>query len=123
MKLITQLIIIILLTFTVVPDKAIAETGNELLEMCDIELTKDSSVSEFQDTAFCHGYIVGAYEGMKYMAKQKVWCRPEGVTFGQIKKVVIKYLKENPQRLHELYVELVLSAMREAFPCKSDFNN
>jgi len=68
-------------------------------------------------------YIAGAVDGMLYIDTRQLFCVPQKVTTSQLKKILVNYLNANPERLHENYVPLILSAMREAFPCKSDFNN
>ncbi len=100
-----------------------AITGNKILEYCKKkEVTKDSNIVDFQNDASCRGFIVGAVDGMHYfnlyLNLQNKFCFPKGVTSGQIRKVVVKYLEDNPQRLHEYYVPIIFSAMKEAFPCK-----
>lgn len=45
-------------------------------------------------------------------------CDPEGSVGGQWARVVEKWLKEHPERLHEPAVFLIVDALREAFPCK-----
>ena len=45
-------------------------------------------------------------------------CIPEGeVTLGQLRRVVTAYIREHPEEEHYLAVVIVLSAIREAFPC------
>jgi hypothetical protein len=46
-----------------------------------------------------------------------VYCAPDGVTNGQIFKVVFKYLNNNPEKLHETKSVLVAQALKKAFPC------
>ena len=48
-----------------------------------------------------------------------LFCTPEqGVTNGEAARIVLKYLKDNPQKLDQNEVELAIQAFREAFPCK-----
>ncbi|MFP6801731.1 MAG: Rap1a/Tai family immunity protein, partial [Pseudomonadales bacterium] len=47
------------------------------------------------------------------------FCVPEGengVTAGQLRKIVVKYLNENPEELHLTAGSLVSNALNEAFP-------
>jgi hypothetical protein len=123
MKPITQLILILLLTFMVVPTNADAiTTGGALLTYCENgERERDPSYIEL---GFCRGYISGASWTMFYTDTQNNLCLPKNnakVTNNQLKRIVVKYLKENPQRLHEEFMPLILSALEEAFSCKSDF--
>ena len=94
-----------------------AITGNKLLEDC--EKSEDQSLpARFQHGAFCAGYVTGVTDGLFHLDYENRFCLPKGVTHGQTQKVVVKYLRENPQRLHEHYVPIILSALKEAFPCK-----
>jgi len=90
------------------------ETGDTLLEACE-------SKTEFRQS-YCFGYITGVadIEGMEaaVFPDRRRACRAEGVTNGQIKDVVVKYLKEHPEDRHFLAAILVMQAMAKAFPCK-----
>lgn len=44
-------------------------------------------------------------------------CYPEGDVKGQIREVVMKYLRDHPDRLHDPAPLLVLNGLFEAFPC------
>jgi len=44
-------------------------------------------------------------------------CIPEGAPYGQMARVVVKWLREHPQRLHELKSSLIMEALRDGFPC------
>ena len=118
MKPIIQIILIILLTFAVVPTNATALTGNKLLKFCEEGM---KTPPDYQQSAYCNGYITGAVDGMFYLDTQKRLCPPKEATREQVTRIVVKYLKENPQRLHEDYTPIIFSAITEAFPCKSDF--
>ena len=63
------------------------------------------------DEGFCTGAIAGIYEAAEDI------CEAEGVTFDQQVLVVIKYIEERPQRLHELFAKLAYEALKEAWPC------
>ena len=85
-------------------------TGNGLKERC-------GSASHVK-RAFCIGFAVAVAEvvsNMEYM----VWraCFPDGVTGGQLRDVMTKFLDENPERLHDPGVNLAAEAFEEAFPC------
>jgi len=46
-------------------------------------------------------------------------CLPEqGIKNGQAVRIVVKYLREHPERLHEPAVHLLSWAISDAFPCK-----
>jgi hypothetical protein len=92
-----------------------AITGNKLIKTCEKYNVEITNV-DFQMTAYCTGYITGVVDGMNYIENR--FCVPRKVIYGQIIKVVIKYLKNNPQRLHQDYAPLIYSAVSESFPCK-----
>lgn len=66
---------------------------------------------------FAMGYIVGATDVLE---DYKDVCIAEGVTQGQLKDVVKKYLDENPESLHKTAYVLVYLALRKVWPCKTE---
>jgi hypothetical protein len=89
-------------------------SGGQLLEACEKE--------DFFSKGDCFGYISGTLDSYEMAAGRKGFtirhCIPEGVTKGQMKKIVMKYLNENPEKLHFTASSLVLTGLREAFPCE-----
>jgi hypothetical protein len=91
--------------------------GNGLLKVCSSDRTVDSDI--------CLGYIVGAADGLDLMNDQvkkkcnrsRSFCYPSGVAFGQIRDVVINYLKANPDKRQDDSALLVELAMNQAWPC------
>jgi hypothetical protein len=64
-------------------------------------------------TAECSGLI----EGLIY-ARTTV-CLPAGVTSAQAIRIVVKYIDDEPARLHENFKALALEALRAAWPCRN----
>jgi hypothetical protein len=122
MKTIRQVIQVSVVTLFILSMSVSVEamTGNELIEHCDkfgVEVTSE----DWQQNAYCMGYIVGVIHGMEYLDFKKQICIPtKNVKQGQIIKVVIKYLNDNPQRLHEQYTHIIYLAITEAFPCNKN---
>ena len=89
-------------------------TGSYLLQRCE----SDSAV-EYNE---CVGYILGIVDnqdtlvGWSYLAKPN-FCVTDGVTSGQLVKVVTKRLNEHPEKLHYDAGGLVANALYHAFPC------
>ena len=87
--------------------------GSKLLGWCESD--------SLHDQGACSGYVAGlsditsTYEGSGLL--DPLYCHPEGVTVGQLKKVVIKGLNERPEILHEGAAGLVAVAFMKAFPC------
>ena len=90
--------------------------GNDMYSRC----AKDSD--DYQ--LYCLGFIRGVHE---MHAEQTHWtfgtayyCAPKNSTYGQLTKVVWKYMDENPELLHKPFIELVTEALRLAFPCEEE---
>jgi hypothetical protein len=54
------------------------------------------------------------------LARDDTFCIPEGVDIGQLRLVVLKYLKAHPERLHWQFNLLITLGLEEGFPCGPD---
>jgi len=101
---------------------AVAMTGNELLDSCK----NAASDNPTKNTSFTAGFCLGSMQsigdlltfvnaGLKTEARV---CLPATVTNGQASRVVVKYLQDNPEKLHLNGTALVIMAIQKAFPCK-----
>ncbi len=94
-------------------------TGNWLLSYCSAE---KGTATYYQKDATCHGYIEGISQASiaweQWGGLDSGICRPDGVTTGQLVRVVLKYLEANPSELHKTSASLVLNALGLAFPCE-----
>ena len=102
-------------------------SGNILLEKCeDYGIETGGNV----DTGRCAGYVMGAVDThdvyVDWGMIKPDWCLPEtGVmtslngSHGQhpLVQVVVKYMKEHPQDLHQAAGALVAAALKDTFPC------
>ena len=92
-----------------------AWTGNDLQKYCADE-------DDGYTFNLCRGFIRGAFDGHNVVSaiykKDDVFCLPEEVTVGQVAKVVLKYLENHPEMLHEMAVGVVYAALFRAFPCE-----
>ncbi len=77
--------------------------GNRLYEEC-----------KGQSALSCLGYIVGVADTARLFPKPI--CVPEGVTAGQLRAVVLKYMEEHPEDRHYSGTSVVGSALLGAFP-------
>jgi hypothetical protein len=87
------------------------DDGNDLYATCN----KSDSYSE----GYCLGYIRALSTGVDIIMaekKQKV-CYGENVTIGQIRDVVVDYIRRNPAKRNESAIVLVAYASAEAWPC------
>lgn len=92
-------------------------TGNKLLDYCSSPLgTLESGV--------CNGYVAAIYDVLLAPAAAsaiiKGWfaCIPPGATLGQLRDVVVAYLRNNPQHRHYGAPALAALALALAFPCR-----
>jgi len=105
-----KLLIIVLMALCSTP--CFAWDGNQLLGYC--EHKEDGSGSYHQSIAWCSGYISGASDTLRSTG---VICLA-GIKYGQVRKVVEKYLRNYPELLHHNADILVKNALVKAFPCK-----
>ena len=83
-------------------------TGNKLHEFC----------TNNQMDAFCSGYIIGAADVLSTLSTKRS-CVPQGVNGEQVRDVVKRFLRLNPQVRHEPGAQVVAMALSDAFPCKA----
>jgi hypothetical protein len=108
-------------------------TGNDVLNSCQASLRfNDNSgapAGEHFDAGWCIGWVAGALELTKLhnewatFIKEKPallqFCVPEsGIPAIQAVRIVVKYLKEHPEQLHEDGMGLTVAALKNSFPCK-----
>jgi hypothetical protein len=111
--------------------------GNQLLENCGalikaMDANFKGAGASYGD-GWCLGYLAGFTDGLdaaalmssngsyeQYSAlRDSFICFPVGSNNGQYARIVVKYLNDHPERLHEDAKVLVASALRDAFPCQS----
>ena len=79
-------------------------TGADLMEHC---MTAPDN--------FCAGYIGGVID-----SSHSLFCFPPDVTKRQIVNITIMYLRDHSDILGLYAPNLVIKAMRSAFPCRND---
>ena len=101
---------------------AIAADGNELLKWCKNASSDNTEVMESFTAGFCLGTMqtVGELspfinEGLDPAHKM---CPPSAITNGQAAKITVKYLQQNPEKLHLNGTALTIMALQNAYPCK-----
>jgi hypothetical protein len=69
----------------------------------------------------CLTYVIGLSDGIGMFAAKgsvkEMYCPPEGVTHGQVFRILVKYAKDHPEKLSVETRLLMLWALVEAFPC------
>jgi hypothetical protein len=104
--------------------------GNTLLKACNAAVQYDDT-GKTSGTAADVGYCYGFVEGVRNVLA--IWrisanshhesgphvCMPnEGIENGQAARIIVKYLKDHPEELHEFASLLAMEAFQNAFPCR-----
>ena len=89
------------------------DTGSHLLEHC--------TGTDFQQT-LCIGFLLGVVDGANItriaVNPERGWiCRPKTATHGQVRDVVVSYLKTNSDTHRQPAGQVAFIALAEAFPC------
>ena len=103
-------------------------SGNDLLEQCNTAIRfsdngklGEATASEAFRIGFCLGLVHGAVETIRAQqigfGHTEFGCIPDAIENGQAARIVVKYLKEHPDQLHQDDALLAISALRQAYPC------
>jgi hypothetical protein len=105
-----------------------SETGAQFLESCGAaERLSDGkeakSNEELISAIFCTGYISGFLDSLSVITTvtraNPVICLPSsGITNDQAIRIFLKFLRSNPEVLHESGRTSLAVSLRSAFPCK-----
>jgi hypothetical protein len=98
------------------------DDGNELLNSCS-SFVKHSNgealkADEEIGALICNQYILGFKDSLILSGDtQSKVCIPEEVMSDQVARVVVKYLKLNPEILHKNRGATLLFTLEKGFPC------
>jgi len=105
-----------------------AGDGNSLLVNCqkfeqlEQEKDKNNDLLSAAQIGTCMGTVNGVFETIilvnSVIPKDIQVCYPESITTGQHIRIVMKFLKDNPEQLHLNEAYLIRAAALKAFPCK-----
>ena len=100
------------------PAKAQFFTGNDIFAECQ---ASPSDTTYWQRDMKCTAYIVGAYDAADAVrsARNTERCGPDGLTAGQLRDVVVKYMRDNPETRNLSGGKLVILAIMTAWQCGS----
>jgi hypothetical protein len=85
-------------------------SGNELKK----DLEDDSGYSK----GYGFGFVIGVTDAIGILNYVCLPSGQSGVRAGQIREVVLKYLRANPEMLHKPGADLVYLALVDVWPCK-----
>jgi hypothetical protein len=67
---------------------------------------------------YLNGLCVGIVRAMFHLDASLGFCVPDRSTVGQAVRVVVAYIDQRPERMHEYFEVLALEALRRAWPCR-----
>ena len=91
----------------------ILQTGNGLLDTC----RSNDSLLEFTCLAFVKGVVEGSSGALEIGNHSPLICSPGGVTIGQNRDILIKWLVEHPEWRHLSATAAILRSLSATFPC------
>lgn len=101
--------------------------GSAFLQACSAAVKQSDgaqvSQEEAMDALYCASYVSGFLDATSLATAttkgQRNICTPErGVTNDQAIRILVKYLRENPQTLHQSGRMSLYISLAKAFPCK-----
>ena len=106
--------------------KAQGQDGSFFLQACTAAIKQSDgnqlSPEEGQLALFCASYVSGFLDGMSLSTSStksnKIVCTPErGITNDQAARILVKYLRSNPEILHQSGRMTFYVALAKSFPC------
>lgn len=89
-----------------------SETANTWLPYCKSYVEQElGPPAKILSMGVCAGIVMG----ISFAEECKA---PDGVTFGQEVRIVVRYIEARPKRMHESFYQLAYEALREAWPCR-----
>lgn len=100
-----------------------AGNGNELLSHCQsAERFLDEKGNFDEKAAYCVGLMDGVKSSLILLkastGSDQMGCLPRNLSNAQGIRVLLKYLREKPENLHQEGSVLTMIALINAFPCK-----
>ena len=96
------------------------EVGAATVRLLGSDLARDCSASQnYFSYGSCSGYLMGVAD----MMAQPEWpyptkaCLPDEVGRGQLVAIVKKYIASHPNKLQDPALDIVPTALAQAFPC------
>jgi hypothetical protein len=107
--------------------KAEEQDGSYFLRACSAHVKETDGTKVSQEESilafYCISYVAGFLDAMSITVTTtkgtKVVCAPErGIVNDQAVRIFVKYLRENPETLHQSGRTSLYIALAKAFPCK-----
>src|SRR5258708_7305329 len=101
--------------------QSLDESGNAFLSLCEDAGDSSSKQSHFQEGE-CFGYADGVDDGIRMtfdaVNRPKPYCLSDEVTHGQMMRVLVKFIKDHPEKAHHQTRVLETESFMDAFRCK-----
>jgi len=109
------------LLFHAIPALADASSGNSHQQGCRIVLDNRSPSNRMEAAKAmqCLTTVSVVLRLGSFLDRKLRFCSPEGVTVMQSLKVVTKFMNDHPAETNQNFVDLTLSALKDAWPCSS----
>jgi hypothetical protein len=132
MRLLTlYLVAACLTTIITTPARAdsYSESGNGFINWCSVVDKPDEQLNadDLEHVSACIGFVTGLLEGIAvddiaYEGKCPIrpfsFCLPDPMPPKiQLIRVIMKYIRENPETAHETAAVLTIRALKHAYPC------
>ncbi len=91
------------------------DRAENLLRQCT---SSDTSSERLVCLSYLNGVLDGAVVMQVYVQKPKLCLPDEGVSMEQYRRIVVKWLGDRPNVLHESKRIHAVKALIDAFPCK-----
>ena len=129
MKRIISTTLMLIIVCAIPCHAASGRDGNYLLHACadkaESATTAETKISIFGGNMWCIGFLEGVadmntlYSQGMLGGKEGAFCLPEeDVPDDQLRRIVVKFLEDNPKTLHQSARILTSMAFHDAFPCK-----
>lgn len=100
--------------------------GNSFLSDCKVAIDAiegRENIGRLHDATSCLGLLQGIRDmndiyTMRLTKEQRLFCIPQKANVGQLARVAIKHLEDNPADLHLRETLLVTEAFIHAYPCE-----
>ncbi len=86
-------------------------TGSEMLRHC-------TSSNSDPMRGYCLGVVSGMLAVSRLLEPEFRFCTERGVTAGQMVRVAVKFMEDNPAMLHRNFDVLALIAFQRTWPCR-----
>lgn len=111
-------IILALLLSLSVPSQAAIYSGKALMELVPgynrVSGQGSAGATDYMAAAELKSYVAGVFDATQGLA---IYCSPQNTSEGQVSKVVALYLDSHPEQLSLPASDIILQALKEAFPC------